>query len=115
MELFTKLFKMPRVIKMGLCQSMDLKNLVYYFIGFYIVLFLFSSPIPETTITKRDSSRSDKVLRMDWLKNEIKTLQDELHEIEDNLHMMEPSNMREWIRGEIRGQLQSRIRKKTTD
>jgi hypothetical protein len=99
---------------MGLAQSAEIKNWVYYFIGFYIILFLFSTPVPSTTVTKRETGRSDKMMRVEWLKNEIKILQDELKEIEDDLHMMEPSTIKTWIRDEIRDEIrgQLRLRKK---
>jgi hypothetical protein len=99
---------------MGLTQSVDIKNWVYYFIGFYFMLFMFSSPAPTTSVTKRETGRSDKIIRVEWLRNEIKLLQEELKENEDDLHMMEPSTIKTWIRDEIREEIrgQLRLRKK---
>jgi hypothetical protein len=99
---------------MGMCHSLEIKNLVYYFIGFYVLLFLFSTPVTTTTTTKRESGygsgRSEKMVRVEWLKNEIKLLQDELKEIEDDLLMMEPSAIKTWIRDEIRDEIRGQLR-----
>jgi hypothetical protein len=97
---------------MGLFQSIEVKNLVYYFIGFYIMLFLFTTPVPSTITTKRDSGsgRSDKMIRVEFLKNEIKLLQEELKEIEDELQMMDPSAIKTWIREEIRDEIRGQFR-----
>ena len=97
---------------MGVTQSLEWRNLVYYFIGFYVMLFLFSTPVTEKpTCVSRISKQSvrDKTARIDWLKSEIALLQDELKSIEEELQEpVSPSSLREWIKHEIREQMHSK-------
>jgi hypothetical protein len=98
---------------MGIGHStMEWKNIVYYFIGFYVMLFILSTPKPEETTCVRKQSFRDKNSRRDWLRSEISLLQEELDQIEEEIQEpVSPSSLKEWIKNEVKDQLQSRIRK----
>jgi hypothetical protein len=92
-------------------STMEWKNIVYYFIGFYVMLFILSTPKEETTCVRKQSFR-DKNTRRDWLRSEISLLQEELDQIEEEIQEpVSPSSLKEWIKNEVKDQLQSRIRK----